>query len=82
MYGDIGYKFCWLLPFEDQNHDTSIGNESRAHLSGIPFHYPLRPYTFCLADYFIKGSEHVPRMEGIDHILELVEIQDIQQALG
>ena len=28
MYGDIGYKFCWLLPFEDQTHDTPIGNES------------------------------------------------------
>ena len=28
MHGDIGYKFCWLLPFEDQTHDTPIGNES------------------------------------------------------
>ncbi|RVW68670.1 hypothetical protein CK203_063413 [Vitis vinifera] len=34
------------------------------------------------ADYFIRGSEHVPRMEGTDYISETVEIQDIQQALG
>ena len=54
----------------------------RACLFGIPFDYPLRPYTFRLADYFIRGSKHVPRMEGIDHISETVEIQDIQQALG
>ena len=53
----------------------------RACLSGISFDYPLCPYTFGLADYFSRGSEHVPRMEGIDHILETMEIQDIQQAL-
>ncbi|RVW71793.1 hypothetical protein CK203_055182 [Vitis vinifera] len=49
---------------------------------GIPFDYPLRPYTFQLADYFIRGSEHTPRTEGTVHIPETVEIQDIQQALG
>ena len=27
MHGDIGYKFCWLLPFEDQTH-TPLGHES------------------------------------------------------
>ena len=32
----------------------------RAHLFSIPFDYPLQPYTFRLADYFIRGSEHVP----------------------
>ena len=54
----------------------------RARFSSISFDYRLRPYTFRLADYFIRGSEHVPSVEGIDHILETVEIQDIQQALG
>ena len=54
----------------------------RAHLSGILFDYPLYPYTFHLADYFIKGLEHVPHIEGIDHISKTMEIQDIQQALG
>ena len=28
VHGDIGYKFCWLLPSEDQNQGTPIGNES------------------------------------------------------
>ena len=51
-------------------------------MSGIPFDYPLRPYTFHLVDYFIRGSEHVPHEERIDHISKIVEIQDIQQALG
>ncbi|KAL6344262.1 hypothetical protein AAG906_037827 [Vitis piasezkii] len=45
-----------------------------ARLSGIPFDYPLCPYTFRLADYFIRGSEHVPHMEGIDHILEIMHL--------
>ena len=54
----------------------------RARLSGVPFDYPLRPYTFQLADYFTKGSEHAPRIEGVDRVPEAVEIQGIQQALG
>ena len=54
----------------------------RARSSGIPFDSPFRPYTFHLAYYFIRGSEHVPRIEGIDHISKTVEIRDIQQALG
>ena len=54
----------------------------RAYLSGIPFDYPLHPYTFRLADFFIRGLEHVPCVEGIDHISETGEIQDIQQTLG
>ena len=54
----------------------------RARMTGIPFDYPLRPYTFQLADYFIRGSEHTPRTEGTVRIPETVEIQDIQQALG
>ena len=28
MHGDIGYKFCWLLPSEDHNQGTPVGHES------------------------------------------------------
>ena len=28
MHGDIGYKFCWLLPSEDHNQGTPAGHES------------------------------------------------------
>ena len=28
MHGDIGYKFCWLLPFKDHNQGTPVGHES------------------------------------------------------
>ena len=49
----------------------------RARLFDIPFDYLLHPYTFRLADYFIIGSENVPHGEEIDHMLEMVEIQDI-----
>ena len=52
-----------------------------AHLSGVPFDYPLRPYTFQLAYYFIRESEHVPHIGGTDHALEIDGIQGIQQAL-
>nr|CAN69249.1 hypothetical protein VITISV_024506 [Vitis vinifera] len=54
----------------------------RACMSSIPFDYPLRLYTFQLANYFIRGSEHTPQTEGTVHIPETIEIQDIQQALG
>ena len=53
----------------------------RARLSGVPLDYSLHPYTFQLADYFARGSEHVPRTEGVDRVPEAVEIQGIQQAL-
>ena len=54
----------------------------RARLSGVPFDYPLHPYTFQLADYFTKGLEHAPHTEGVDLVPEAIEIQGIQQALG
>ena len=41
-----------------------------ARLSGVAFNYPLRPYTFQLADHFTRGSEHAPRTGGTDHALE------------
>ena len=51
-------------------------------MSGIPFDYPLRPYTFQLVDYFTRGSEYAPRTEGVDHVLKMAEIEGIQHALG
>ena len=54
----------------------------RAGLSGVPFNYPLHSYTFQLADYFIRGSEHAPHTGGTDHALETYGIQGIQRALG
>ena len=40
----------------------------RARLSGIQFDYPIRPYTFSLVDYFIRGLEVQPHVEemGVD----------------
>ena len=54
----------------------------RARLSGIPFNYPLRPYTFQLVDYFTRGSEYATCTEGVDHVLKMAKIQGIQHALG
>ena len=31
VHGDIGYKFCWLLPSKDQNQGTLIGNEIKGY---------------------------------------------------
>ena len=57
----------------------------RARLFGIPFDYPVRPYTFSLADYFVKGSEVQPRVEeiGVDDST-LGELQHVfhQMQLG
>ena len=48
---------------------------------GVPFDYPLCPYTFQLADYFTRGSEHAPHTEGVDDVSKMAEIRGIQQAL-
>ena len=53
----------------------------RARLSGVPFNYPLRPYTFQLADYFTRGSENAPHTEGVGHVSKMAETRGIQQAL-
>ena len=50
----------------------------RACLFGVPFDYPFRPYTFQLVDYFTRRSEHAPRIDGVDHVPETVEIQGVQ----
>nr|CAN63594.1 hypothetical protein VITISV_004160 [Vitis vinifera] len=77
-YG-LGY-----IPIEDDTRYMAwlCRDIVRARMSSIPFDYPLRPYTFQLANYFIRGSKHTPQTEGTVHILETIEIQDIQQALG
>ena len=54
----------------------------RARLSEVPFDYPLRPYTFQLADYFTRESKHAPSTKGFDCVPEAIEIHGIQQALG
>ena len=51
-------------------------------MSDIPFNYPLRPYTFQLADYFTRGSEYAPRIKGVNHVSKMAKIQGIQHALG
>ncbi|RVW41823.1 hypothetical protein CK203_108409 [Vitis vinifera] len=38
-------------------------DRARARLSGIPFDYPVHPYTFNLADYFVRGSKVQPHVE-------------------
>ena len=51
-------------------------------MSGIPFDYPLCPYTFQLINYFTRGSEYAPRTKGVDHVAKMAEIQGIQHDLG
>ena len=36
-----------------------------AQLFGIPFNYPVRPYTFSLANYFVRGSAIQPRVKEV-----------------
>ena len=35
----------------------------RVRLSGIPFNYPIHPYTFSLLEYFVRGLKVQPRVE-------------------
>ena len=71
----MSYGLGYTPTEEDVRHMARLRMERvRVCLSGIPFDYLLRLYTFCLANYFIRGSKRVPCMEGIDHISETVEI--------
>ena len=80
---DIPYGLGYTPTEDDARQMAQLRRDRvRARLSGVPFDYPLRPYTFQLADYFIKGSEHAPRIGGTNHALETNGIQGIQQALG
>ena len=80
---DISYGLGYIPTADDARHMARLRRERvRARMSGIPFDYPLRPYTFQLADYFIKESKYVPRTEGVDHVSKMAEIQGIQHALG
>ena len=55
-------------------------------MSDIPFYYPVRPYTFNLVDYFVRGSKIRPRVEEIgiedgivdelQHILHQMQMGD------
>ena len=79
---DIPYGLGYTPSEDDARHMAMLRRDRvRACLSGVPFDYPLRPYTFQLADYFTGGSEHAPHTEGVDHVSKMAEIQGIQQAL-
>ena len=59
---------------DDARHMEMLRRDRvRARLSGVPFDYPLRPYTFQLVDYFTRGSEHAPHIEGVDHVSKMLE---------
>ena len=79
---DMPYGLGYTPSEDDARHMAMLRRDRvRARLSRVPFDYPLRQYTFQLADYFTKGSEHAPHTEGVDHVSKLAEIRCIQQAL-
>ena len=80
---DISYGLGYIPTADDAQHMARLRREGvRARMFGIPFDYPLRPYTFQLVDYFTRGSKYAPRTEGVDHVSKMAEIQGIQHALG
>ena len=59
---EIPYRLGYTPTEDNARHMARLRRDKvRARLSGVPFDYPLRPYTFQLADYFIRGSEHASR---------------------
>ena len=80
---DIPYGLGYTPTEDDARHMAQLLRDRvRARLSGVPFNYPICPYTFQLADHFNRGSEHAPLTGDTDHALETYGIQGIQQALG
>ena len=56
-----------FMPSEDDVHYMARLRKDRVRvrLSSIPFDYPIRPYTFSLADYFVRELEVQPQVEEI-----------------
>ena len=80
---DIPYGLGYTPTEDEARHMAWLRRDRvRARLSRVPFDYPLRSYTFQLDDYFTRGLDHAPHIEGVDHVLGMVEIRGIQQALG
>ena len=72
---DTPYELGYIPTEDDARHMAQLRKDrAMAFLSRVPFDYPLRPYTLQLVEYFIRGSEHTPRMEGTVHISEAVWI--------
>ena len=64
---DIPYRLGYTPTEDDARHMARLCHDRvMAHLSRVPFDYPLRPYTFQLADPFTRGSEHAPYIGGTD----------------
>ena len=79
---DIPYGLGYTPSEDDARHMAMLRRDRvRAPLSGVPFDYPLRPYTFQLADYFTRESELAPHIKGVDHVSKMDEIRGIQKAL-
>ena len=52
---DIPYGLGYTPTENDAHHmERMLQDKVRARLSGVPFNYPLHPYTFQLVDYFIR----------------------------
>ena len=80
---DISYGLGYIPTADDARHMARLRRERvRARMFGVPFDYPLHPYTFQLDDYFTRGSEYAPHTERVDHVSKMAEIQGIQHALG
>ena len=63
---DTPFRLGFTPSEDDVHYMARLRNDKvRARLFGIPFDYPICPYTFSLANYFIRGLEVRPRVEEI-----------------
>ena len=66
IYHDTPFGLGFTPSENDVRYMTRLHrNRVRTRLFSIPFDYPIHPYTFSLADYFVKGSEVQPHVEEI-----------------
>ena len=72
---DMPYGLGYTPSEDDARHMAMLRRDRvKARLSGVPFDYPLFPYTFQLTNYFTRGSEYAPHIEGVDHVSKMAEI--------
>ncbi|RVW78332.1 Transposon Tf2-2 polyprotein [Vitis vinifera] len=67
---DTTFKLGFIPTEVDYRYMARLRKERvRARLSHTPFDYPIRPYRMSLADYFVRGSKVLPRLEEIDSVV-------------
>ncbi|KAL6350389.1 hypothetical protein AAG906_004340 [Vitis piasezkii] len=73
-----GMSFLLGMGLGRRQHGPMEFERVRAHLTGTPFDYPVRPYKISLADYFVRGSEVHSHMGDFGAMTDINGVDELQ----